>query len=249
MRLGLCDFTEFNIYGLALNEGAVQFATAKVLNQNIDIVKYYDISLPTTSPTYYPLLCNLVQQLAYLVGNDALYESTLLATEQFQLSLVEVCGKKAFLKIQDNLDNILNIEEKIIKLNNELVSDDCEGMKAQKIANKIANFKKKLKNTFMETQKLIFTSYFDNEFNKLNTTEAIEMYRCRLYNYKNYIGITENYSEFNDYYINKMAALEDRYEAILNNVAIVPVNNSKIHNIFRALRNIFSLKTEKNLDN
>ena len=46
-----------------------------------------------------------------------------------------------------------------------------------------------------------------------------------------------------------MAALEDRYEAILNNVAIVPVNNSKIHNIFRALRNIFSLKTEKNLDN
>ena len=88
VRLGLCDFTEFNTYGLALNEGAVQLATAKVLNQNVDIVKYYDISLPTTSPTYYPLLCNLVQQLAYLVGNDALYESTLLATEQFQLSLV-----------------------------------------------------------------------------------------------------------------------------------------------------------------
>lgn len=249
VRLGLCDFTEFNTYGLALNEGAVQLATAKVLNQNIDIVKYYDISLPTTSPTYYPLLCNLVQQLAYLIGDDALYESTLLATEQFQLSLVEVCGKKAFFKIQDNLDDILNIEEKIIKLNHELLSDGCEGAKAQKVANKISNYKKKLKDTFMETQKLIFTSYFDNEFNKLTTTEAIEMYRCRLYNYKNYIGITENYNEFNDYYINKMAALEDRYEAILNNVAIVPVNNSKIHNIFRALRNIFSLKTEKNLDN
>lgn len=96
---------------------------------------------------------------------------------------------------------------------------------------------------------MIFTSYFDNEFNKLNTTEAIEMYRGKLYNYKNYIGITENYSEFNDYYINKMVALEDRYEAILNNVAIVPVNNSKIHNIFKALRNIFSLQTEKKLDN
>lgn len=248
IRLGLCDFTEFKTYGMALNEGAVQLATAKVLNQNQDIVKYYDISLPTTSPSYYPLLCNLVQQLAYLVGNDVLFDSTFFSTDQFKLSLIDVCGKKAFFKIQDNLDDILNIEEKIIHLNHRLVEDDCEGMKAQKVASKIANCKKKLKNTFMETQNIIFTSYFDNEFQKLTTTEAIEIYRAKLYNYKNYIGITDNYSDFNNYYINKMANLETRHEAILNNVAIVPVKNSKLSHLFRNLKNIFSLNKEKELN-
>ena len=121
-------------------------------------------------------------------------------------------------------------------------------MKSQKVANNIANYKNNLKNTFMETQNMIFTSYFDNEFTKLTTTEAIEVYRINLYNYKNYIGITEGYSYFNDYYINKMAALEAKYEAILNNVALVPVKDSKIANLFRALRNIFSLNREKELN-
>ncbi len=246
IRLGLCDFTEFKTYGMALNEGAVQLLTAKVLNQEPDIVKYYDISLPTTSPSYYPLLCNLVQQLAYLVGNDILFDSTLFSNDQFKTSLIEVCSKKAFLKIQDNLDILLNTEEKIIKLNNQLIEDDCEGTKAEKIALKIDKLKNDLKKTFMATQNIIFTTYFNNEFNKLTTTESIEIYRAKLYNYKNYIGITDGYSHFNNYYIDKMAALEDRYEAILNNVAIVPIKESKIANLFRTLRNLFSWNKKKN---
>lgn len=248
VRLGLCYFTEFKTYGMALNEGAVQLATSKVLNQQPDIVKYYDISLPTTSPTYYPILCNLVQQMAYLVGNQTLFDSTFFSTDQFKLALTETCGKKAFYKVQDNLDTILKIEEKIINLNNRLVSENCEGMKAQKIAAKIANLKNELKNTFMETQNLIFTSYFDNAFQRLNTTEEIELYRAKLYNYKNYIGITEGYHYFNDYYINKMAALQDRYEEILNNVALVPVKENNITKLFKIFKNIFSTNKQKEWD-
>jgi len=105
-------------------------------------------------------------------------------------------------------------------------------------------YKKDLKRTFMETQNIIFTTYFNNEFNHLTTTESIEVYRAKLYNYKNYIGITEGYSHFNNYYIDKMAALEDRYEAILNNVALVPVKESKIANLLKALRNLFSWNKE-----
>ncbi len=245
IRLGLCDFTEFKTYGMALNEGAVQLATAKILGQDQDIVKYYDISLPTNSPSNYPLLCNLVQQLAYLVGNNVLFDSTFFSTDKFKLSLIEVCGKKAFKKIQENLDKILNIEEKIITLNHRLIEDDCEGMKAQKVAGKIADCKKNLKNTFIETQNAIFTSYFDNEFQKLTTTEAIEIYRAKLYNYKNYIGITENYSYFNDYYIDKMACLEERHEAILNNTALVVVKDNKFSHLFKMLKNIFAVNGQK----
>jgi len=93
-RLGLCDYRDFKTRGLALNEGAVQLATAKALGYKQEIVKYYDISFPTTSPNYYPLLCNLVNQLAHITGEDLLFESTLFSTEQFKTELVSVCGKK-----------------------------------------------------------------------------------------------------------------------------------------------------------
>ena len=119
-RLGLCDYTEFKTYGMALNEGAVQLATAKVLGYEQEIVKYYDISLPTNSPNCYPLLCNLVKQLAYLIGDELLLDSTLFSTDAFKEEAIKLCGKKEFLKIEENLDKILNIEEKIIKLNNRL---------------------------------------------------------------------------------------------------------------------------------
>lgn len=244
-RLGLCEYGEWNIYGMALNEGAVQLATVKALEQPEEIVKYYDISLPTNSPNYYPLLCNLVRQLANLIGEDILWNSTFFSTDQFKLDAMKLLGKKEFLQIQDKLDDILNIEEKIILLNQQLLDDKCEEKKAFKISNKIANLKQELKNTFMQTQHLIYTSYFNNEFNKLTTTQEIEIYRAKLYNYQNFIGITENNYDFNNYYIQQMAALEERYNAILNNVALVAVKDSKFARFMRSLKKLFAWNGEK----
>ncbi len=238
-RLGLCEYGEFKTYGMALNEGAVQLLTSKVLEQPEDIVKYYEISLPTNSPNYYPLLCNLVKQLTYLIGEDILFESTFFSTDAFKLEAIRLFGKKEFLKIQENLDKILYIEEKIIKLNNQLLEDNCDTNKAQKIGIKIYNYKTNLRKVFIQTQDLIFSSYFNNEFNNLTTTQEIEIYRTKLYNYQNYIGITENYFDFNNYYVDKMAELENKYEAIINNVALTVVKESKLANLFKALRKLF----------
>ncbi len=243
-RLGLCEFGAIKTYGTALNEGAVQLATSKILNQNETIVKYYDISLPTNSPNCYPLLCNLVNQLSYLVGEKVLFDSTLFSTDQFKLDLIDVCGKKNFENIQDSLDRILNIEEEIIILNNMLIEKDLVDKKAQKIAFKIGKLKNLLKSTFLNTQNLIYSSYFDNEFNRLHTTQEIELYRTRLYNYKNYIGITENYNDFNVYYINQMAVLEEKHEAILNNVSLVLVKENKLSVLLKNIKNLFNLNRD-----
>lgn len=239
-RLGLCEYTEFKTYGNALNEAAVQLASSKALNQEETIVKYYDISFPTISPNCYPLLCNLAKQLAYITGEDILFDSTLFSTENFKLQAIKLLGKKNFIKIQDNLDNILNIEEKIILLNNQMLTKDCNDYKAQKIAFKIGQLKNELKNAFIKTQNLIFSSYFDNEFNNILTTQDIEVYRSRLYSYKNYIGITDNYNAFNNYYLDKMIALEERHESILNNVALSVIKENKFVKLLKGLRNIFS---------
>ncbi len=246
-RLGLCEYGEFKIYGMALNEGAVQLATAKALEYKEDIVKYYGISLPTTSPNYYPILCNLVKQLTYLIGEQNLFESTFFSTDAFKLEAIRVLGRKEFLKIQDNLDKILYTEEKIIKLNNRLMEDNLEGSKLQKITTKIEDYKTLLRKTFIQTQDLIFSSYFNKEFNNLSTTQEIEVYRAKLYNYQNYLGITDNYFDFNNYYVDKMAALEDKYDSIINNVSLTVVKESKLANLFKALRLLFSFgKNEEN---
>ena len=94
----------------------------------------------------------------------------------------------------------------------------------------------------------IFTSYFDNELKKLNTTADIDEYRYKLYNYKNYLGSTDGYTFFNDYYVQQMEALEIKYDTIINNVSLVPVNNSKLHALFNSLKNLFSFGGEKRVN-
>ena len=244
VRLGLCDFGELKICGMALNEGAVQYMASKALNTEQEIVKYYGISLPTNSPSYYPILCNLVAQMAYITGEEALYDSTFYGSSVFKEKFANLCGVDSLLKIESNMDKIMETEEKAIKLNNKLMYNELEVMKAQKVAKKVENYKKKIKEIFFETQKLIFTSFFNTQFNKILTTADIDEYRLRLYNYKNYIGISDDYSEFNEFYINKMMDLDAKYEKIINNTNLTVVSNSKIARFFRKVKAILTANVE-----
>ena len=244
VRLGLCDFGELKICGMALNEGAVQYMASKALNTEQEIVKYYGISLPTISPSYYPILCNLVAQMAYITGEEALYDSTFYGSSVFKEKFANLCGVDSLLKIESNMDKIMEAEEKAIKLNNKLMYDELEVMKSQKVAKKVENYKKKIKEIFFETQKLIFTSFFNTQFNKILTTADIDEYRLRLYNYKNYIGISDDYSEFNEFYINKMMDLDAKYEKIINNTNLTVVSNSKIAKFFRKVKAILTANVE-----
>lgn len=244
IRLGLCDYGEIKICGTGLNEGAVQLMASKVIDTPEEIVKYYGISLPTNSPSYYPLLCNLVNQMAYVTGNQALYDSTLYGSDLFKKRFVDLCGLDNFLRIQSNLDKLLDIEEKAIILNNKLLCDDVEGIKAQRIAKKIEDCKNKIRKIYFETQNLIYTSYFNLQFSRISTTADIDDYRVKLYNYKNYMGISETYSDFNEFYINKMMDLDNKYENIMNNTNLVVTNNSAIFRFFRKIRAVLSATVE-----
>ena len=244
LRLGLCDFEDIRVCGMGLNEGAVQLMSAKANKCEEEMVKYYGISLPTTSPSYYPILCNLVKQMAYVTGEDLLYDSTFYGSTIFKETFSNLCGLNNFLKVQNNLDKIMETEEKIIILNNKLMSDKCNGMKAQKVARKIENSKEKIKKLFFATQNLIYFSYFNAQFTKISTTADIDKFRLRLYNYKNFIGISENYSDFNEFYINKMMDLDEKYESIMNNTSVAVVDNSKIGKFFRKLKAILSATVE-----
>ena len=124
IRMGLCDYTEFKIYGLGLNEASVQLMASKVNGIPKEYVKYFGISFETTSPSYYPLECCLANQLAYLVGEDILFESTLNSNDNFKEKFASLTSPKTFMAIQNAFDDILNAEEEIIKLNNKIANFD-----------------------------------------------------------------------------------------------------------------------------
>ena len=69
---------------MALNEAAVQLMTMRCTKAKFDTVKYFDIELPSNSPDYYTLECNLVRQMAYITGEYVLYNSTLYGNDNFK---------------------------------------------------------------------------------------------------------------------------------------------------------------------
>ena len=117
IKMGLCDYTEFKIYGLGLNEASVQLMASKVLAIPKEYVKYFNISFETNSPTYYPLECCLVNQLAYLFGEDVLFESTINSNDNFKKKMIDFTSYRIFMEIQNSIDDILSCEEEIIRIN------------------------------------------------------------------------------------------------------------------------------------
>ena len=116
LRLGLCDLTQYKVHGLALNEAAVQYATAKATKEPKDNVKYYGISFDTISPTCYPLICNLIAQMAYVTGEKVLFDSTFNSNNNFKETFIEKTSEDTFYTLEKNFDKILKLEEDLLKL-------------------------------------------------------------------------------------------------------------------------------------
>ena len=249
IKLGLCDFTHPRLIGMALNEAAVQLMATKALCMPQDKVKYFGIELTTTSPDYYPLECCLVNQISYIVGEDILFNSTLNANYIFENTLSSLTSKKSFKQIRNNLDNIMDLEDKISSIVHILQNNDL-GKKKEKTELKLERIKTKVRNLFFETQNLILTSYFDLYFNEIYSAKGVENFRNKLYGYGGYIGMAEDYSFFNDYYIKKMAQLEEkRIELEGTSISLVPIKAnrrillfSKIGKLLHFEKNYITLK-------
>ena len=166
-----------------------------------EYVKYFNISFETNSPSYYPLECCLVNQLAYIVGEDVLFDSTINSNNTFKDKFIELTNYKSFMAIQDNIDKILMAEEEIIKINNKIVQINDRNKKVDNMIKKIDSLKKQITSTFIRTQNLITTSYFDKAFLAINDLESVENYRRKLYNFKDYLYITFDTKTFSfDFY-------------------------------------------------
>lgn len=242
IRMGLCEFSGSKITGMALNEAAVQMLTSNILDQAFDTVEYYGITFPTISQEIYPLICNLVAQMAYIAGEDVLFESTLDSNDHFKNKFIALCGKEKYLKITTNLDKILHAEEKLIILSNTLQSTDMQEKKKQRCLKKIESLKKQIGTLYFETQSLMFTSFSEAMYINLMSLSDIDNFRRLLYNYQDLIGISSDNKSFHEFYVSMMEKLDERAELLTGNTYLIPLTENKLTKIIRAIKNFIFLR-------
>ena len=241
-KLGLCDYTDNSLPGIGLNEAAVQYIAAKTLNLPYDNVKYFDISFQSNTPMYYPLECALVSQIAYVVGEEILLDSTLHSNDNFKNTYISLTSKDDFEQIQKNIDLLAETQDRLEFLFASLEDVGIDEIFVEKIAKEIEVKKAKVKELFLGTQRLILTSYFDNSIHLAYTPKALENYRNKLYLFKNLIAYSENDNFYNEYYIDKMMELEKRYDFDpLEITALTVIKPSFISKLIQKLRTLFGL--------
>ena len=155
--------------------------------------------------------------------------------------------------IQNAIDDILNAEEEIIKINNRIAGIDDRNKRIDGMLKKIEELKHEISLTFMRTQNLIISSYFDKAFKEITNLEEVENYRRKLYTFKDYLGAMEGYTFFNDYYVKKMEKLEEKYNAIESgefkpSLQLIPKKQSKFALIIKAIKKLIFGEAKENED-
>lgn len=215
VRLGLYDFT--NNYGIALNEAATQLMVSEALEQPYFDVKYYNLSIPSNSPDYYPLECAIVKQMSYFTGSYPLFYSTLHGNDIFKNTFITIAGEKCFKTININLDKMLNLENELCIYIDELKYCEENIKRVRKLNNIIDNIKKEISSLFLTCQDSIISQCFSSEFKNIRTLEDVKNLKDKLYQFQALVATNENYTFYNEFYRTMMDSLEEKTAYIEEN--------------------------------
>lgn len=172
-KIGLCNFDDFKVYGLGLNEAAVQYISAKTVGNTLSTVEKYGIRIKTVSPNYYPFLTNLIEQIVYLMGEDILLRGTIKGNEEFEDFLLNT--------FEGNTKKIIRNFDEIVEINNKLnIEHNPE---------KINLLQQQIANIYVETQNMIFSTYFEKICPRLTSIQEIDFYMDKAIYYKNVMGV------------------------------------------------------------
>lgn len=238
-HMGLCDYTKIKTHGLGLNEAGVQYLSSLIIGIQPDFEKYYNISLYTPSPSYYPLECSLLNEILFFTGNDVLTKSIFFSSNDFKNCIIEKTSINIFNKLQYNFDKLLKYEEHIVKLNFKITLLDDGSSKLDKLLNKVTKYKEKIADCYINTQNIIIEHFFNNEFNQIKTLEELDIFRRKLSDFCNIIGTIDGYEFFDNYYSEMMNKLEHKCN-ILENGGIETALLKHDNNIILKLFNKFS---------
>lgn len=210
IKLGLANFCG-KVSGIALNEAAVQLMAAEANRNENDTVTYFNIELPTNTPSYYTLECTLLAQMAYFTGTYPLYNSTLTGSSLFENTFVAKSSKHIFNSIRNNLDKLVALEDLVGALSTDLQYTNDNTKKIAQLNKAISDKKQAIYNLFFKTQNMIMINCFNYEFKHVRNIEELDNFKQRLMKYENLIGKNINYKFYDDFCDYTMTKFDEKH--------------------------------------
>ena len=222
-KIGLCNFNELSFHGLGINEGAVQYISAKTINNNYQTINKEGILLRTISPNYYPILTNLIEQIIFLLGEDELVKAVILNDNNFENTF--------FNTFEENAQRIINLFDEIINYNvkNE---DKLE----------------EIKSMYIEAQDLIMRTYFDINLKNITTEEEVDLFSKKIENYLELTGKIEingnyynNCDNYKSTFMNKLDKKLIKIHEKTSKMALTVVYGGRLSRLFNKIKALFKL--------
>ena len=222
-KIGLCNFNELSFHGLGINEGAVQYISAKTINSNYQTINKEGILLRTISPNYYPILTNLIEQIISLIGEEELVKAVILNDNNFENTF--------FNTFEENAQRIINLFDEIINYNvkNE---DKLE----------------EIKSMYIEAQDLIMRTYFDKNLKNITTEEEVDLFSKKIENYLELTGKIEingnyynNCDNYKSTFMNKLDKKLIKIHEKTSKMALTVVYGGRLSRLFNKIKALFKL--------
>ena len=173
--------------GLGLNEASVQYIASTIVKEIPDHVKYYELELTTPSSNYYPIETAIIRQMCFFTGTYPLFFSTLFSTDLFEKTFKTITSEENYNYIEEKLTYIVQLQEKLSDVYSTIHTHNQAESKKISVLNNITNLKNKLRETVLDVQKIIYTSAFANELDKIETVQDIVNMKTLISNFENYI--------------------------------------------------------------
>ncbi len=228
IQLGICDFKDTKIVGLAFNEAAIQYIVSKILHNERKIIRVYGIDIPTISRNYYAMVTNLIEQIVYLIGDETLVNSTINCNDEFIYECIDNFGEKNFIKIRNNFDRILSLKDCINNLFEE-----------HKEREQIEDSIRQLEELYFSTQELILTSNSEVALKIIDNLQDLEEYKEELLHYSNLIGKNEKYDFFEKFYEAQYDILLEKEKSIKEKTSLMVISDNPIIKAFRIIKKLF----------
>lgn len=211
VRMGLFEPSKLfrSEKGLGLNEASVQYLSSIIAKEVPDHVRYYELELVTPSSNYYPLETAIVRQMCFFTGTYPLFFSTLFSTDLFEKTFKTITSVDNYNYIEKKLTEIVHLQEKLSNIYSHIHTHNQAESKKISVLNNITHLKNKLRETVLDVQKIIYTSAFANELDKVETVQDIVNIQTLISNFENYIISYENDYSFEQF--------KDKISVELNN--------------------------------
>lgn len=188
-QIGLCNFGDFSVSGLGLNEALVQYMSSKLMKKEKQRTKIYGLELKTISPDSYPVLTNLMEELVCLIGEDEILLASINAKNNFDDLFYNTFEEKGN-QIIKAFDKVLDLKNKLLEAREGIYKKETPEVLEESICY-----------TYINTQKTMLTKYFDKMVTMLTSIEEIDFYIEKFLNFNKVLGLNEkNRAEVLDFY-------------------------------------------------